>query len=181
MMRRQSRIGPVEGSYWVHDRLLAGEYPGGWDEQSLKVRLRGLLTAGVTYFLDLTEEREKGLRLYAPALREIAREIGRAVEHCRMPIPDFETPSVKQMRAILDTLDAALADGHTVYVHCYAGIGRTGTVVGCYLVRHGQGGQGALDELVRLRRGTVLEGAFSPATEEQRRLLYNWATLDRQS
>jgi len=177
----QGRLPPMDGCYWVHDQLLAGEYPGGWDEQSLKVRLRRLLTAGVTYFLDLTEEREKGLRLYAPALREIAREIGRAVEHRRMPIPDFETPSAKQMRDILDTLDAALADGHTLYVHCYAGIGRTGTVVGCYLVRHGQSGQEALEEMVRLRRGTALENAFSPATEEQRRLVYEWATLDRQS
>jgi hypothetical protein len=178
-MGRQLGVGPVDGSYWVNDQLLAGEYPGGWDEESLKLDLRRLLIAGVTYFLDLTEEREKGLRPYAAALHEIVRGIGRAVQHHRMPIPDFETPSVEYMRGILDALDAALADGHTVYLHCYAGIGRTGTVVGCYLVRHGHSGRGALDELARLRRGSALENAFSPATEEQRRLVYDWATLDR--
>jgi protein-tyrosine phosphatase len=96
-----------------------------------------------------------------------------------MPIPDFETPTAAQMRGILDALDAALADGHTVYVHCYAGIGRTGAVIGCYLVRHGRSGQEALGELARLRRGTALEGALSPVTDEQRQLVYEWAARDR--
>ena len=41
------------------------------------------------------------------------------------------------MTRILDDVDAALADGGAVYVHCWGGIGRTGTVVGCWLVRHG--------------------------------------------
>ena len=38
------------------------------------------------------------------------------------------------MREILDCLDDALRSGRKVYVHCRAGIGRTGTVVGCLLV-----------------------------------------------
>ena len=29
-------------------------------------------------------------------------------------------------------------DGRKVYVHCWGGVGRTGTVVGCYLVRQGE-------------------------------------------
>ena len=173
------RLKPVNGYYRVHAQLLAGEYPGGWDERSLKAGLRCLLDVGVTFFLDLTEEQEKGLPPYAPALRAEAQAAGRLVEHRRMPIPDFETPTAAQMRDILDMLDAALVNGHTVYVHCYAGLGRTGTVVGCYLVRHGQSGQEALDQLARLRRGTTLDNAFSPVTEEQRRLVYHWAAHER--
>jgi protein-tyrosine phosphatase len=174
------RLRPLDGHYRVHDQLLAGEYPGGRDWRGLRAGLRRLLEAGVTYFLDLTEEGEKGMVSYAPALRAEAREMGRAIEHRRMPISDFETPTAAQMRGILDALDAALADGHRVYVHCYAGIGRTGTVVGCYLVRHGRSGQEALAELVRLRRGTALEGALSPVTDEQRKLVYEWAARDRE-
>jgi protein-tyrosine phosphatase len=174
---RQGQAPPIEGSYWVHDRLLAGAYPGEWGWR-LTARLRRLLEAGVTYVLDLTEEGEKGLGSYVPALCAAARRADRAVEHRRTPIPDFETPSVDQMRDILDVLDAALEAGHTVYVHCYAGIGRTGTVVGCYLVRHGRSGPEALEELVHLRRGSDLEGALSPITEGQRRLVYEWANLD---
>ena len=36
------------------------------------------------------------------------------------------------MVAILDSLDTAIADEHTIYLHCWGGIGRTGTVVGCW-------------------------------------------------
>jgi protein-tyrosine phosphatase len=177
-MLRQLR--PLDGHYRVREQLIAGEHPGEWSERGLRAGLRRLLEAGVTCFLDLTEEGEKDMVSYAPALRAEARAVGRRVEHRRMPIPDFETPTVGQMREILDALDAALADGHTVYVHCYAGIGRTGMVIGCYLVRHGRSGQEALEELVRLRRGTALEGALSPVTDEQRRLVYEWAAWDRE-
>lgn len=48
----------------------------------------------------------------------------------------MRTPTVDQMRAILDAIDRAA--GSIVYVHCWGGHGRTGTVAGCYLVRHGQ-------------------------------------------
>ena len=44
-------------------------------------------------------------------------------------------------------VDDALGEGRTVYVHCWGGIGRTGTVVGCWLVRHGLTGRGALDQI----------------------------------
>jgi hypothetical protein len=51
------------------------------------------------------------------------------------------------MRAIQEELALALAGGEKVYVHCRAGIGRTGTVAGCFLVEQGLDGEGALREL----------------------------------
>ena len=44
---------------------------------------------------------------------------------------------VAETRKILDRIDAALYDDQNVYVHCWGGSGRTGTVVGCWLLRHG--------------------------------------------
>lgn len=166
--------GPVEGSYWVQERFLAGEYPGGWGERKLRERLRGLLGAGVNFFLDLTERDEKGLQPYDVVLRHEARSTGRIVQYTRMPVPDFETPSVGQMRHILDLLDAALSAGYTVYLHCYAGVGRTGAVVGCFLVRHGWSGPEALDEIVELRRELDPDGHPSPITREQRQMVRDW-------
>ena len=69
-------------------------------------RLRALLGAGVTFFLDLTEAGEKGLRPYDPTLRQEAGATGREVEYRRVPIPDFDTPSAGQMRELLDALDS---------------------------------------------------------------------------
>ena len=97
--------------------------------------------AGVTAFLDLTDG--------------------------EFAIPDRTCPSRETMTRILDRIDELLAAGEVVYVHCLAGIGRTGTVVGCYLVRHGTDGVTALATVERLR------GA-PPETPEQRRLVLGW-------
>ncbi|MFQ5616083.1 MAG: tyrosine-protein phosphatase, partial [Anaerolineales bacterium] len=93
------------------------------------------------------------------------------IRNPQSPIPDYATPAPAQMRAILDTLDDALAAGHTVYLHCHGGKGRTGTVVGCWLVRHGMAGDEALAQIAAWRAGM---GGESPETEEQREMVRGW-------
>lgn len=137
---------PHDNTYWVEPgRFLAGEYPADWTEEESRARLRGYLEAGVSFFLDLTEPRE--LEPYDALLAEEAAALGRKAEHTRMPVPDLSVPTVEGMREILDTLERALAAGHTAYVHCWGGVGRTGTVVGCYLVRSGRTGEEALAQI----------------------------------
>jgi protein-tyrosine phosphatase len=80
----------------------------------------------------------------------------------------MDVPTLAHMRWILDTIDAAVDEGRTVYIHCWGGIGRTGTVVGCYLVRQGMAGDQALQEITRRR------GIGSPETESQRQMVLNW-------
>ncbi|MBN1995851.1 MAG: dual specificity protein phosphatase family protein [Anaerolineae bacterium] len=149
-------------------KLLAGSYPYPWDPE----KLRALLEAGVTFFVDLTETGE--LESYAFLLAAEANRSGLVAEHHRLPIPDFDTPTPAEMKNILDTMDAALQAGHTVYVHCHYGLGRTGTVIGCYLARHGQSGAQALAELAALRQGTSLAGMSSPITPVQRQMVGEW-------
>jgi protein-tyrosine phosphatase len=169
----KQRVEPKPEFYTVvPDKLLAGSYPGGWNEPEQRAKLRRLLEEGVTLFIDLTEERE--LKPYISLLVEEANALGIQVEHRRLPIPDFNIPTAPEMKSILDTIDQANDDGGAVYVHCRVGIGRTGTVVGCYLVRHGFSGEQALEELVRLRQGTYLEEMSSPITPEQRQMVQDW-------
>lgn len=166
---------PIPDSYWVRlGRLLAGEYPRNKDDVTSRSKLRRLLEAGVTFFLDLTEEGEYGLKPYVSLLEQEAAALGCQMVHRRMPIPDGETPTSGGMTCILDTIDAALAEGHVVYVHCWGGIGRTGTVVGCYLVRHGMNSEEALTEIARLRRGTPDGWKPAPETEAQRQMVRTW-------
>jgi protein-tyrosine phosphatase len=149
----------IPGAYWaVEGKLLAGPYPGTWDREKTQERLARLLEAGITFFVDLTQPGER--ESYEPLLPEGAH-------YQRRSIRDMYVPAVEGMRDILDTIDAALSGGHVVYVHCWGGIGRTGTVVGCYFVRHGLSGDAALQKLERLRSG-------SPETVEQRLMVYNW-------
>ena len=165
---------PIPDSDWVPPaRLLAGEYPRNREDATSRPKLRCLLQAGASFFLDLTEEGE-GLKPYWPLLQEEAAALGRSVEHRRMAIRDGWTPTPETMAAVLDTLDAALAEGHTVYLHCWGGKGRTGTVLGCYLVRHGMQPEVALREITRLRHGTPDAAHPSPETEEQCQLVRTW-------
>jgi protein-tyrosine phosphatase len=162
-------------SYWVRPgQLMAGEYPSDWNDRGTRKKLRGLLNECVSFFLDLTEAREYDLKPYAPLLEKEAAALGQGVEHQRMPIQDRGTPTTGQMTRILDTIDDVLAAGGTVYVHCYAGIGRTGTVVGCYLVRHGITGEEALAEIPRLRRDMWGGWVSSPETAAQRAMVREW-------
>jgi protein-tyrosine phosphatase len=78
------------------------------------------------------------------------------------------------MVAILNTLEAALQAGRGVYIHCYGGIGRTGTVVGCFLVRRGLSGEAALRQIAGWREGTPDGWKRSPETDEQREFVLNW-------
>lgn len=148
---------PFPGSYRVGQGLLAGRYPA-------RHEVRLLIAAGVTRFLDLTEAGER--EPYAPDL--LPGVTGR-----RMPIPDFSIPDVEGMRKILDELDASLAAGRGVYLHCFGGLGRTGTVVGCHLVRHGLSGEEALARIRQLRTEAGCSPE-SPETEAQRAMVRAW-------
>lgn len=164
---------PIPASYWVvPGRLCAGEYPGAGETTEARAKLRRFLDAGFTFYLDLTEDRD--LAPYAALLQEEADARGMAVEHRRLPIVDLGTPTPAQTRQILDALDAAVAAGHRVYVHCYGGIGRTGTIVGCYLVRHGLSGRQALAEIERLRQGSAKAERASPEMNGQWRRVRYW-------
>lgn len=160
--------GPIPGSYWVvPGRLLAGEYPGAAEEESARAKLDRIREAGVDLFLDLTEEGEYGLMPYEPFLAGLA--------YVRLAVRDLACPTVDEMIHILDTIDAAIDAGQTPYVHCYAGVGRTGTVVGCYLVRHGLPAQDALSSIAAWRRGTPNSDRTSPETQAQRNMILGWA------
>jgi protein-tyrosine phosphatase len=105
--------------------------------------------------------------------------LGYTVEYHRFPISDFGVPSFAKMNELLDMLDAALQSGHAVFVHCWAGVGRTGTVIGCYLVRHGMTGAQALARLVTLRSGLADASRRSPESEAQCQMVLDFPELTR--
>jgi protein-tyrosine phosphatase len=118
-----------------------------------------VLDQGVTLFLDLTQEHE--LTPYDSLIPESAR-------HLRLPVQDFTVPSREQIVFALDTIDDELDAGGIVYVHCWAGCGRTGVIVGCWLVRHGMPPQAALARIAEMR------GLGCPQTLEQRLSVLGW-------
>ncbi len=171
---------PIPGSYWVvPGKFLAGEYPGSWNETGTRSRVGALLQAGFDTFIDLTRPDE--LSPYARILQEEAEDYTIKAVHHRFPIGDFGLPTPEQMLSILDTIESAIHNGSRVYLHCRGGIGRTGTTVGCWLVRHGQKGEKALERLNELYQAgeQSRSSPHSPETEEQRKFVLNWMEKEK--
>jgi hypothetical protein len=170
--------GPTGRSYWVvEDRFAAGAYPGGKDRghlESVPEVTERLLGAGIDRFVNLTQDYRGGTDGH---LNRYDADVGHAADVDRFPIRDLDVPSVEEMVTILDHVDFQLDDGRTVYVHCWGGVGRTGTVVGCWLIRHGYATRDdVMDVIGDLRLGDFGTGLtrLSPETPTQWSFLSDW-------
>jgi protein-tyrosine phosphatase len=174
MMKR-----PIPESYWVEPgRLLAGEYPAQFNNELTRRRIDALIQAGFNTFIDLTKPNET--IAYIRTLMDEAKLYNVEVKHQRFAIGDFGLPTPEHMNSILNTIDAELQAGRKIYLHCWGGIGRTGTTVGCYLVRRGKTGEEALRQLAEWWQ-TVPKSQIhqrSPETREQAEFVRNWAKYE---
>lgn len=161
---------PLANCYWVvPGKLLAGEHPGGTSPEATRERLRRLAAAGVGVFVDLTQPGE---------LASYEAELPAGIGYLRKPIADHGLPEERgHMAGILEALRQALSSPHAVYLHCRAGIGRTGMVAGCFLAEQGGlGGEAALAELNRLWQQSARSALWPsvPETAAQVEYVRGW-------
>jgi len=160
---------PHGNCYWLLPGLvLAGEHPGADPTQPWLGRVADLQAVGVREWLNLTQALEP-LPDYAAALP------AGSMAH-RVPIADFGLPDVDTMRRILQLVDAAVQNERPIYLHCHGGIGRTGTVVGCWLRERGLTGEQALALLARKWQVMAKRhrAPHTPETEAQREFIRHW-------
>lgn len=172
---------PFARSYWVVSRLfLAGYYPGDMNAGGYPANLNQLVKCGIRFIVNLMEDLEVDHtgRIYEPYMRQLAHiteEAGVQVKYIQIPIKDLSIPSQDEMRNILDIIDNAISQQIPVYVHCLGGLGRTGTVVGCFLARHGiASGDEVLTKIKELRQVEALSEQLSPQTTIQRQFVSLW-------
>lgn len=179
----------IKNSYWVvPNEILAGPFPGSNEDFAAKLRIRLLFDAGIRAFINLQEEGEMAasnkhydenywdtFRLFLKDNNESEIE-GGAIR--RFSIPDKSVPTVEQMKLILNEIDMLHSMKIPLYIHCWGGIGRTATVVGCWMRRHGLANrENVVDEIFRLRQNYVdsISLAYrSPETDEQERFVLDW-------
>lgn len=166
---------PTSSSYWVvSGLLLAGAYPGASDPDEHRRTIQDLVDAGIRTFVNLMEENETNQQgvPFVP-YQDLAQQLCMDVTCVRHPIRDLSVPDPSKMVSILDTIDATLRNGKPVYVHCWGGVGRTGTVIGCWLLRHKLAEPADyLGILMRLRQqDRERRNRMSPETAEQQRFV----------
>ena len=133
----------VQGFSWIEEgQLAAMARPG--RQRSLDEDLAFLQSAGIRTLVSLTEE---------PVPEEALARHGMTGLH--LPVEDFTPPTLEQMDRFLKEVEDARVEGRGVGIHCTAGKGRTGTMLAAYLVTRGLSSTDAVDEIRRLRPGSV--------------------------
>ena len=119
-------------------------------ERDLATDLAALRAAGTTALVCLLEDHEFA-RYGVPDF--VAKVQAAGLELLRLAIPDTRIPhDLAAVDPLLDAIDAHEASGGKLVIHCRGGLGRTGTIAGCYLVRRGQSPAQALATLHRVRK-----------------------------
>jgi atypical dual specificity phosphatase len=125
-------------SWLMEDKLAAMSYPESEDAFTL------LWKMGIRALINLTEE---------TLPEEILKKLGILNEH--IPVADFTAPTLWQVEQAVTMIHFYLDRNMPVAVHCMAGLGRTGTILACYLVGEGKSADEAIAAIRRWRYGSI--------------------------
>lgn len=172
---------PFEKTYWViPNKLIAGQTPSSYNKEIRLQKLINLLNIGIKVIINLTHENENNdegsiLPNYFDEIRNLAKSSNINIELYRIPINDYSIPSEAEMRTIFEIINKSISNNKSVFVHCWGGVGRTGTVIACFLKEfYNANNENVFEFLQYLRRTIDNSDKFSPETEEQKEFIINW-------
>lgn len=160
---------PVEA-----DKIYAGEYPGARSPEHAEARLSHLIGKGIRTFVDLTAPADD-MAPYDDILAQLAEKTGLPLKRISLPISDMGIP--RSARVMEEILESIRTSPRAIYIHCWGGIGRTGTVVGCWLRESGYDAEAALEQVQGLYSRHMDKARYnpeSPQTREQRNYVCCW-------
>jgi ADP-ribosylglycohydrolase len=166
-------------AWWVKPGcLLAGEYPGHQRSVRARQKVDLLVDSGIRTFVDLTTPADR-LDSYEPILRAVASARQLDLRHVSFPIPDNDVVADAAYDTATATIEEALERGG-VYLHCWGGVGRTGTVVGCVLADEGLSYDEIIERLATLRHGSRKENRRAPEMPVQHDVIKRRVASGRQ-
>jgi len=143
-------------SFVIEGKLAGMARPG--RSRPLEDDIEFLKAQGIGAIVSMTER---------PLDERVVRSLG--LRYLHLPVPDYCSPTIQQIGEFLAFLDAGDSGG-AVVVHCYAGQGRTGTMLACALVHQGLSAEEAI-RTVRAKRPPSID------TFVQEQVIFDFAAL----
>jgi atypical dual specificity phosphatase len=128
---------PTNFSWLIEEKLAGSGMPTTFDE------LDWVLKQGVKSIVTMTEN-------------ELPESWTEDVKYLHVPTSDLTAPDMDKIDTAVDFIYERINNKEAVMVHCAAGMGRTGTVLACYLVKyHKHSAKDAIDKLREKRPGSI--------------------------
>ncbi len=124
--------------------IIQGEIAGMARPTSVVADLEFLKDHGIEAIVSLTE---------TPLHKTLIEEFGFEYKH--IPVVDYSAPTQEQIEEFISFVNSLVSSKKKIVVHCDAGIGRTGTMLACYLVNKGRRAKEAIAEVRKRRPGSI--------------------------
>lgn len=128
---------PTNFSWLINDKLAGSGMP------TSSAELEWVIKKGVKSIITMTEE-------------PLPESWIKNIKYLHVPTEDLSVPDIEEIDNTIDFINERIKNNEPTMVHCAAGIGRTGTILACYLIKyHNLSAKDAIDKVRKERPGSI--------------------------